>query len=68
MACDRTRCKRGCIQVTSGMRGFFAVHMVPCEEGFCEPWQSGIESYKDSQSCYRGEAKAWAEAEQLPLL
>ena len=63
--CDRNTCE-GCIQITSGMRGFFAVLLTPDKElGFCEPWQTGIGSYGTHEKA-RPEAKSWAEAEELP--
>ena len=65
--CDRMTCK-GCIQITSGMRGYFAVHMTPDTElGFCEPWQTGPGSYKSKIGAVP-EAKSWAESEGLPFM
>ena len=71
--CDPKTCTNGCIQVTHGLRGYFAVHMTPTPDPsgsgdlWCEPWQSGVCSYRSSAACRFGEAKAWAEAEELPL-
>ena len=65
--CDRLTCK-GCIQITSGMRGFFAVLMTPnVDDGYCEPWQTGIGSYKTSEKAVP-EAKEWARTEELPYM
>ena len=52
------------ITVTSGMRGFFAVHMKWCSEygGFYEPYQSSDWSHKTSAEAIL-DAKEWAESE-----
>lgn len=55
--------------VTYGMRGYFAVLMwwndkdIP-GEGFWEPWQSGIGSYKTAAHAWV-EARQWAQAEGM---
>lgn len=51
------------ITITSGMRGWFAV-MIDDNDGFPEPVQTGIGSYKTSEGAMR-EAREWAEAEGL---
>jgi len=51
------------VTTTSGMRGFFAV-LVDDSDGFPEPVQSGIGSYKTAEEA-AGEAIDWARAEGL---
>ena len=52
------------ITTTKGMRGWFAVLVHWDSEGFWEPWQTGIGSYK-TQSEAEKEAREWATAEEL---
>lgn len=64
--------KKPYITVTHGMRGWFAVKMWwnPKEpgcgntEGFWEPWQTGVGSYRSSKEA-EPEAKLWAESEGI---
>jgi hypothetical protein len=49
------------IEVTSGMRGFFAV-MLWDGMGFAEPWETGMGSYDTAEKA-AVEARMWAEAE-----
>jgi hypothetical protein len=50
-------------EVTSGLRGYFAV-LMSNRDGFEEPEQSGIGSYKTRDGAER-EAKDWAESEGI---
>jgi hypothetical protein len=55
------------VTVTYGMRGYFAVLMWWNDQdgdGFWEPWQTGIGSYKTAERAWI-EARQWAEAEEL---
>jgi hypothetical protein len=63
------------VTITSGMRGYFAVLMwwndegddgvkLPAGQGFWEPWQSGIGSYRNEAGAIL-EARQWAQAEGL---
>lgn len=56
-----------CVQVTSGMSGFFAVMLWwnPDMGGFPEPWNTGHGRYKTSAEA-AVEARAWGEAEEIP--
>ncbi|MCW2077937.1 UNVERIFIED_ORG: hypothetical protein M2193_000112 [Bradyrhizobium japonicum] len=51
------------VTITSGMRGFFAV-LIDGSDGFPEPVQTGIGSYKTPELA-KPEAIAWAKAEGL---
>lgn len=51
------------VTTTSGMRGFFAV-LIDESEGFPEPVQSGIGSYKTVEGA-QAEARDWALAEGI---
>lgn len=51
------------VTITSGLRGYFAVLVVWCENGY-EPWQSGIGSYKTREEAIP-EAEDWAESEGI---
>jgi hypothetical protein len=51
------------VEVTSGMRGFFAV-LLWDGMGFPEPWETGIGSYKTAAQA-AVEAQQWAEAEGI---
>lgn len=52
------------VTTTHGMRGFFAV-LIDESDGFPEPVQTGIGSYKTSAAA-AVEAQDWAKAEGLP--
>lgn len=52
------------VTTTHGMRGWFAVLMWYNPEGFWEPFQSGIGSYKTQIEAEK-EAKEWADAEEI---
>jgi hypothetical protein len=54
------------ITITSGLRGFFAVHITLDEDGCPVPWQSGIGSYATADEAIP-EAQQWAEAEGIPF-
>lgn len=49
------------VAVMEGIRGWFACMMIE-EDGFPEPWQSGILSFKTRAKAVT-EGKIWAEAE-----
>lgn len=51
------------VTVTSGMRGYFAVLMT-YENGYWEPWQTGIGSYRTADEAWR-EAQDWAAADGI---
>jgi hypothetical protein len=51
------------ITTTSGMRGMFPVKIVVYEDGFQEPWETGI-TCKDFEECQK-EAMNWAKAENM---
>lgn len=51
------------LDVTSGMRGYFAV-LIDDSDGFPEPVQSGIGSYETREGA-EIEAKDWAMSEEL---
>jgi hypothetical protein len=52
------------VTVTSGMRGYFAVLMTCAEDGYWEPEQTGIGSYRTPDEAWR-EAQDWAVAEGI---
>src|ERR1043166_7398834 len=54
------------ITVTSGMSGFFAVHVWWNPEGFWEPYQTGIGRYRTSAEAWT-EARAWSESDAIRL-
>ena len=52
------------ITVSSGMSGYFAVLMTWSEEGFYEPWNTGIGRYPEKSGAVN-EAMQWALDEEL---
>lgn len=56
--------KKPYICVTSGMSGYFAVMISTDEEGFEEPYQTGVGRYKSFEEA-ENEAKMWAKDEGL---
>lgn len=50
------------IEVSQGMSGHFAVMMHTHEEGFAEPWDTGIGRYATREEAVE-EARGWAEGE-----
>jgi len=56
------------IGITSGMSGYFAVHMTWNEEfgGFWEPWDTGFGRYPTDKGA-KNEARQWANDEEIRL-
>lgn len=52
------------VTISHGMRGYFAVLMHWHIDGFWEPLQSGVGSFKTSEGAVE-EAKIWAESEEV---
>ena len=52
------------ITVSSGISGYFAVLMTWNDEGFYEPWDTGIGRYREKSGAVN-EAMRWALAEEL---
>jgi hypothetical protein len=55
------------ITITKGMRGWFAVMIWWNPEGFEEPYQTGIGSYKWPEQA-EPEARDWADAEGIEFV
>lgn len=63
---DKKTCG-GCVQISEGMAGYFAVLLhVDQEDGFCEPWSSGVGRYADREVAVL-DGKSWASAEGIPF-
>ncbi len=55
------------ITITNGLRGYFAVLVILSDDGFEEPGQTGVGSYKTAEEAIP-EATSWARDEGIEFV